>query len=312
MKKITFKEAIYNYLKYVEIKDKPQSYNKIKSRINLYIVPYFNLDCFVDEITTNDYLEYQYKINNLNISYKYKKTIHYTNVALLNYCIKFFDLEKNVASIVGNFKNTEIKKQLDVWTNKEFKKFLKSIKKEDYQYKILFKFLFYTGCRLGEALALNWNDINKNQISINKTITKECINGKRLITTPKTKTSNRIILIDIFLRYDLYKLKKHYLTINENNFSKNNFVFGNLKPLAPTTIERKKNNYCKLANVKQIRLHDFRHSHSTILYNSGIAVKLITDRLGHSDIGITLNTYIHILDKDKKRVLKTLDLLRIF
>lgn len=254
---------------------------------------------------------YQYKINNLDVSYKYKKTIHYTNVALLNYCIKYQGLSKNVASIVGNFQNNEIKKEFNIWNNKEFKQFIKNIDSKDFVYKVLFKFMFYTGCRLGECLALTWNDINNNEININKTITKENINGKRNIGTPKTKSSIRKINIDIFLQFDLYLLKKYYFKKN-NTFDYNNFVFGYNKPLAPTTIERKKNYYCKKANVRQIRLHDFRHSHTTILLSKGIPIKVVSERLGHSDISMTLNTYTHILNKDKKRVLKTLSLLHIF
>lgn len=311
MEEINLKEALVDYLKYVKLKDKPQSYNKIKSRINLYIIPYFDLNLNIENITTKDYLDYQNKINNLNISYKYKKIIHYTNVALFNYCIKYYNLSKNVASIVGNFKNNEIKKEVKIWNNKEFKKFINAIDKNDYIYKILFKFMFYTGCRLGECLALTWDDIQDNKIIINKTITKENINGKRLISTPKTLTSNRNINIDIFLKYDLKRLKRYYEHIYQN-FNTNNFVFGYNKPLAPTTIERKKNKYCKLANVKQIRLHDFRHSHSSILLSKGVPVQIVSNRLGHSDIAMTLNTYTHIFDKDKKRVLKTLSLMHIF
>ena len=197
-KKLILQYAIEEYLKYVYLKDKPQSYNKIKNRIELYIKPYFNLNDSVENITTNDYLMYQYKINNLDVSYKYKKTIHYTNVALLNYCIKYQGLSKNVASIVGNFKNNEIKKEFNIWNNKEFKQFIKNIDSKDFVYEVLFKFMFYTGCRLGECLALTWNDINNNEININKTITKENINGKRNIGTPKTKSSIRKINIDIF------------------------------------------------------------------------------------------------------------------
>ncbi len=307
---IILKYAISEYLKYVSLKDKPQSYNKIKSRIELYVKPYFNLNDSIENITTKDYLNYQYKINSLNISYKYKKIIHYTNVALLNYCIKYLGLSKNVASIVGNFKNNEIKKEFNIWTIKEFKYFIKNIDKKDYVYKILFKFMFYTGCRLGECLALTWKDINHNEININKTITKENIDGKRKISTPKTKSSIRKINIDIFLQLDLFLLKKYYL--KNNNFNYDNYVFGYNKPLSPTTIERKKNYYCDKANVKKIRLHDFRHSHSTILLSKGIPIKVVSDRLGHSDVSMTLNTYTHILNKDKKRVMKTLSLLHIF
>lgn len=89
-------------------------------------------------------------------------------------------------------------------------------------------------------------------------------------------------------------------------------MFGAIKPLSPSTIERKKNNYCKIANVKQIRIHDFRHSHCTILISKGIPINIVSERLGHSNISMTLDNYTHILNKDKKRVLKTLFLLRLF
>ena len=70
MEEINLKEALVDYLKYVKLKDKPQSYNKIKSRINLYIIPYFDLNLNIENITTKDYLDYQNKINNLNINCK--------------------------------------------------------------------------------------------------------------------------------------------------------------------------------------------------------------------------------------------------
>ena len=89
-------------------------------------------------------------------------------------------------------------------------------------------------------------------------------------------------------------------------------MFGAIKPLSPSTIERKKNIYCKIANVKQIRIHDFRHSHCTILISKGIPINIVSERLGHSNISMTLDNYTHILNKDKKRVLKTLFLLRLF
>ena len=73
----------------------------------------------------------------------------------------------------------------------------------------------------------------------------------------------------------------------------------------------KKDYYYKLANVKQIRIHDFRHSHATLLYEKNIKVKTIQERLGHAKIETTIDTYIHNNEKQEKRVLRTLNLIRL-
>lgn len=90
------------------------------------------------------------------------------------------------------------------------------------------------------------------------------------------------------------------------DFNNNYYIFGGNKPLSPTTIERKKNNWCIESGVKQIRIHDFRHSHATILVNSDLPIKAISERLGHGDVAFTINTYVHTNSEDEKRVIRTL------
>ena len=124
--------------------------------------------------------------------------------------------------------------------------------------------------------------------------------------TPKTKSSIRKIIIDKKLKKELLKLKKYY-----KNYSDNYYIFGGINPISCTTLKRKKDYYCKLANVKQIRIHDFRHSHATLLYEKNIKIKTIQERLGHSKIETTIDTYIHNNEKQEKRVLRTLNLLRL-
>lgn len=304
MNEKNFKEVLNEYLDYLKLKNKMQSFYKIKSRIDLFIIPYIDLNKKTNEYTINDYIKFQNIINEKNFNYNYKKIIHYTYSSFFSYMYKNEYINKNIPKIVGNFKNNEINKKEDFWTIKEFKKFIKVV--DNFEYKVLFEFLFYTGCRIGEVLALNWNDLNNNIITINKTITKENYDGKRIITSPKTKTSNRSIYIDFFLKKELKKLYKYYRVDN-----KNNFIFGNNKPFSNTTITRYKNLYCSIAKVKQIKIHNFRHSHATFLVSKKVPIKVVSDRLGHSNIDITLNTYTHLLKKDKKRVLKTLNLTRI-
>jgi len=162
-------------------------------------------------------------------------------------------------------------------------------------------------------MALKFSDLNDSIISINKTISER--NSKttnsRSIGTPKTESSIRDIQIDKCLNKDLLKLKKFY----EKKYNLSNYdyyIFGGIKPLATTTINRHKEKACKLANLKNIRLHDFRHSHATLLLQKKVYIKEISRRLGHSKTSTTLDIYTHTNRTQEKKVIKTLNFLRLF
>ncbi len=309
MKKITFEEAIEEYLNYLKLKDKEQSIMKIKNRINLHILPYLK-EQNIFEFTKKDYIDWQIEISKHNYKYSYKKTIHYCFVSFLNFCIKFLDLDRNVASIVGNFKNNDIIQKGNILELEEFNKFISTV--DNIIFKNLFCFLYFTGARIGEALALNWNDINfyNNTIYINKTITKELYNGNKIISNPKTKSSTRYIMLDDHMIKDLYNLKIYYEK-NDTNFNNNYYIFGGIKTLSITTITRYKNKYCDLSKVKRIKLHEFRHSHACLLYMNDVPISEISNRLGHSNISITIDTYLRNLPNKEKRVISTLNHLRL-
>lgn len=302
-----FNTIANEYLAFVSLKGKPQSIRSIKSRINNYIIPYFN-NYNIEDINKTIYLNWQIEINKKGFKYKYKKTLHYTMVAIYNYAYKFYDINYNIPSKVGNFNNSyEIEEEIKIWSYDEFNKFINYV--EEPIYKTLFDFMYFTGCRLGECLALTFDDLDNNIININKTISKEFINGKRQITTPKTKKSIRKIHIDDLLKSELKNLHEYY-NIKYNCLQENWYIFGGIKPLSPSTIERKKNIYCKIANVKQIKLHGFRHSHASLLISKGIPISEISRRLGHSNINTTLSVYIHLLNNDEKKVLTAINTLR--
>lgn len=310
-----FTEIVNNYLLFKEVKGKPQSIRSIKSRINNYVLPYFK-NFNIEDIDPKKYIEWQEHIETLNFSYKYKKTLHYTMVSIFNYAKLFYNYDNNVPSKVGNFNNCyDIPKEINVWDYEEFKLFIKAIDKNkindnDIIYKTLYSFMYFTGCRLGECLALTFEDLNNDIININKTISKEFIYGKRQITTPKTKKSIRKIHIDKILKNELNILREYYNNISDS-FQEGWYIFGGNEPLSPTTIERRKNLYCEIANIKKIRLHDFRHSHASLLLSSGVPISAISERLGHSDITTTMNVYIHLIPKDEERVLKAINTLRL-
>lgn len=303
---VSFEKAYYKYLKYVEIKQKRSSIHTLKEKFNNLILPYFkNFNIY--NITAEDYIDFQYNLQKKKYSYNYLRNTHYLVVAFLDYCINFLNLKENVARKVGNFNNNNSITKNDFYTIKEFKKFIKYVDNEIY--KQFFNLMFFTGTRPGEAMALRFSDLNDNILSITKTLDEHGTNGKRLIGTPKTKSSIRDISIDKKLKKDLLNLKKDYLKIYQN-YDYDYYIFGGIKPLSPTTINRYKKKAADKAKIKCIRIHDFRHSHATLLLNKKIQIKVISKRLGHSNVDTTLNTYIHSDLSQEKRVIKTLNSIR--
>ena len=305
----TINEVYEEYKKYIELKNKITTNQNIKDKFKNQILPFLG-DLKINEITTQDYINFQTYLKEFNYSYSTYKQIHII-------CKRFFDYLNNIYGIdniplkVGKIENYNFKDSTQTkgtFTKKEFNKFIRCV--DNNIYHALFNVLFYCGLRKGEALALKISDFKNGVLYINKSITKNKFYGQRQILTPKTKKSNRIIRLDLFTRLELNKLVKYYST-HYDNFNDDFFLFGGPVPIACTTLERKKNKYCKIAGVKQIRIHDFRHSHATMLYKHNIKIKLIQERLGRADINTTLNTYVHTDLKQEKRLTKLINLIHL-
>ena len=286
------------YIKWKFQNLKPQSYRAITSRFNNHILPYFK-DYKLKDINNRIYIEWKDSVLKNKFSYKYNASLHGCMVSILNYAIDFYGLDKNIASKVGNFSKKDYIPKVNFWTIEEFNQFISYV--DDNVYYTLFHTLFFTGMRLGECLALNWTDIKEDYISINKTLAKGKINGDYVITTPKTSTSIRKVSIDLKTKELLKDLKNYYS--KQINFNDKWFVFGGLFALSQTTIGRKKDVYCKKANVKRIKTHDFRHSHATFLLSRNIPITVISKRLGHRDIQMTLNVYSHFIPEDEDKAI---------
>ena len=296
---ITFEELWNNYKDYIVLKQKKQSFRKTVSKFNNHILPYFK-NYKVKNITASVYTKWQSEIEKKGFKHKYNSSLHGSVVTILNYAIKFHGLKENIASKIGNFKRkNDLVSNVNFWTIDEYQKFIYVV--DDIIYKTFFETLYYTGLRQGECLALTWNDFKDDYLDIYKTISKEKEDGKYIINPPKTIKSTRTIRLDKELIKSLNKLKLYYQ--NFVGFNDNFYIFGGINPLAPTTIGRKRDKYCKIANVKKIRIHDFRHSHASLLLSYGVPITVISKRLGHSDINMTLNTYSHLIPKDEDKAI---------
>lgn len=186
------------------------------------------------------------------------------------------------------------KSKIEFWTKEEFEKVISLIYKEDYYQHFLFIslwFLFMTGMRIGEATAIQWEDIDFDSgvLTINKTLYYKNQSNYRFVE-PKTKASVRHIVLDKCTLTYLSEWKEVQQNLIQTDFVMSYNGIPTQKHTLSYAIER----YAKLAGIHRIRIHGLRHSHASLLISMGENPLIIKDRLGHEDIETTLGTYGHL------------------
>lgn len=172
---------------------------------------------------------------------------------------------------------------------------------------------FSTGLRLGELMALTWDDIDfqNGKISVNKSMYAG--KGKRQIKVPKTISGIRSIdigekvLAVLKEEYTKHLHKKSCPEIIYKNYD--NYVICNDNGIQyhPDTISKKCKKFIKNLGIKEGRFHDVRHSNATAMVESGVDIKTVQTRLGHSTISTTMNFYVHCTEKMGKKAADTID-----
>lgn len=307
--KVKFKVIYDEYFKYQKQQTKASSYVSLSNRSDKHILPFFS-DLYVDEIKPAHVRKWKDEMNKKGLSLEYRKDIFTALQTIMNYGARYYPVNTTAVVAEGNFKEPTVnKKEMDFWTLDEFNRFDEVI--DDLEYRVFYNFLYWTGCRRGEAQALNWNDFSEGfrTVNISKSVTHKVPGELYIIQTTKTKNSVRTISIPNRL---ISLLEKHYKEQEQiDGFTRNCFVFGLNRPLTDTTIERRKNQYCKLAEVKQIRIHDFRHSHASYLIsnmpNDKNVILAISKRLGHSSPTTTLSIYAHMMPEQEDMILSMLN-----
>ena len=206
---------------------------------------------------------------------------------------------------------------MDYYTSEEFFSFINSCKKfasrernsvYEWHFYVFFNIAFYTGMRKGEIYALKWSDINNNIIHVTRSIAQKLKGGDRE-TPPKNKSSIRDISIPIPLKNIL---DEHQARCKEiSGYSDEWRICGGECCIRDSTLEKRNQQYAKDAGIKKIRIHDFRHSHASLLANSGINIQEIARRLGHSNVEITWNIYSHLYPREEERALQILNNLTV-
>lgn len=243
----------------------------------------------MSDITKTDLLEWRAWLSTQPYATKTKNcTITYVK-GVFKFANDLYDMP-NVASVLTRLKKTneEVMEEFDVWTPDEFNQFIEYV--DDPEYQLLFKFMYWTGVRRGEAIALQKTDVVGDWVNIKYSQREQC---KGLQPT-KTRQRRKIQL-----DYQLAKELNDWILDHPDGC----YVFGDKNGLTPTTIDRVFKKAIKISNVKPIRLHDLRHSHATWLINNGVNIVAVSKRLGHSTIEQTLKTYTHLLESSDQDML---------
>lgn len=306
------------YQEYMEVKRhelRETSYDKSRRILEANILPILG-DVRIDRLNTRILQNWKNGIANRSISIVTQKAIYTELRTMLNYAVKMEYLVRNPLTAIGNFKDkdfTSPKDKLHYYTPEQFHLFIQAARNyaeeentlSAWGYYVFFAIAYYTGMRKGEINALKWSDIEKNIINVRRSISQKIKGEKITETPPKNRTSYRSLqmpdpLMDI--------LAEHRARYQANGaFSNNLRVCGGNQCLSDTGIDQKNRKFAETAGLPRIRIHDFRHSHASLLANEGINIQEIARRLGHAKIEQTWNTYSHLYPREEERAIQILN-----
>jgi len=206
-------------------------------------------------------------------------------------------------------------KEMAYYTPEQFKQFDSLFEEAEYSFQLLYRVLMYTGVRIGEALALTWDQINLDEKYIDVKYSAYYRNGKVHIGTVKTSQSNRRIYIHSGFAEELREWKvKQFEFLQE--FTQNPSSLQIYQTTPEVLTAPNVSNFRVILkkrmpdNLKLIRNHDFRHSHVAFLVSQGLRngegkdyiFFTLMKRLGHSSINTTINVYSHLFPTQQKEI----------
>lgn len=300
---MSFKSFMERYTEDVQPRRKENTWSTKEHIIRTKLVPYFG-KLRVNAITAQQIISWQNELINYRdengkpYSPVYLKTINNQLSAIFNHAVKYYNLRENPCKKAGSMGRKKNREML-FWTKEEYLRFAESMMDKPISY-YAFEMLYWCGIREGELLALTPADFDfeKNTVSINKTYNR--LNGRDVITPPKTEKSNRVITMPKFLSDEMQDYLKMLYDVGEKD---------RLFPISKSYLQREMERGVKETGVRRIRIHDIRHSHVSLLIDMGFSATAIADRVGHESIDITYN-YAHLFPSKQTEMADRLNMER--
>jgi integrase len=312
--KTQFKEFIMDWFVNIKEKSIPRTAYTYRILIEKYIIIHFE-DLPLANLSGKHIDNFINKLHTFKYDKELKKTYSAATIrkvynivcSSLDYAVDNGLIAKNVAR--GATLPKEESKEMLVWDKDQVNRFLRLT--QDERLFTLFYLALMTGMRQGELLGLRWKDIDleNHSLSVKQVLSH---NGKEFHTGAKTKAGNRTITLS---EDTVLKLKRHRkIQLEEKiqfggEFNKHDLVFCSQAgtPMNPRNVNRRFDQLVEIHQMPSISFHGLRHTHATILLSQGVNVKVISERLGHSNIKITLQTYSHVLPTMQQEAAKKLD-----
>lgn len=307
----TYRELVALWWESYKNTIKPNSQQSMEGIVRIHILPVFG-DYKLDKLTTPII---QQQVNKWADKANKGEKGAYANYSFLNninrrilqYGVTMQAIQHNPArDVIIPRKQQNKEHKVKFFSNQELKQFLDYLEDldqssyENFFDYVLYKTLLASGCRIGEALALEWSDIDlkKGIINISKTL-----NRYQETNTPKSKAGLREVDIDTATVTLLKEYKKRQQIQAWQLGRSESIVFTpfTTKYAYACLLRKRLQGHFKTAGVPDISFHGFRHTHATIMLYAGIEAKDLQYRLGHSNISMTLNTYVHATKEGAKK-----------
>lgn len=304
---ITLDDLRHDYIIHINNKSKERTAYIKEKHFDHYIYKFFKIGKPIDEVftiqTINSFINYVSSNKDLKTNSKNKI------IAILRECLEFATRMEYMSYELGNKLSTLLiplanqdevieDDQIKVWTKEELDTFMNHFKEND-KNKYLYELLYKGGLRLGEALALKWEDLDtvNYRINIYKTL------GVKLnITTTKTSSSKSYVYLPKSCVNNLLKLKNELLCANDSDY----MFFGKSKPVNPCSIRNQFDKLIEELNLPRITPHGLRHTCATHMLYKGMTIMDVSRHLRHKNVAVTMSTYAHFLPNNMQNQLENI------
>ena len=300
--------ALYNASRKGQIRQ--TTFEKADSYLQNHVLPEYG-DVRIDALSLPRLQLWKNEMAEKNLSTVSKNNIYHAFSAVLNFGVKMEYLQKNNLRALGGFRDpvaSPENNRFRYYTAQQFAQYIAAVPREtiaDHMYYVFFMMAFFTGARKGEINALKWSDVDGDVIHIRRSVAQKVKGSPFVETPPKNKTSYR----DVRMPRQLVECLAEHRALLEtlDGFSEDWRVCGGFNILCDHAIFCRNEKYAKLAGLPRITIHEFRHSHASLLINAGVNIKEISRRLGHATVEMTWNIYSHLYPDQEQKVIEILE-----